>query len=164
MTKIQIVSREHKNFLEVEELITREFYDFYRQNRKKVAEGINEYNLFKKAVGGLLLSLKHIAQNTEGGIHIRGVGYFCHVKSQRKGLKHPADKSFFKRIKKGYYYIFWFFPDEKFNGWYLEQCPDIRRRKKKIEYKLYFSAIKAHYSAQDYSKKLYKKIKNIYKY
>lgn len=58
----------------LEDLNTREFYDFYRRTRRKVSPKINQYNLFKKAIGGLLVEINHELRETEHGIHFKGLG------------------------------------------------------------------------------------------
>lgn len=63
------------------ELINREMYDYYRQNRKKVAKGIDQYKLWVKAMNGMLACLKHLICENENGVYIEGFGYFRAEKS-----------------------------------------------------------------------------------
>lgn len=58
----------------LENIDSREFYDFYRRNRKKTSPKINQEILFKKAIHGLLLEIKKCAEETGNGVHLRGFG------------------------------------------------------------------------------------------
>lgn len=58
----------------LEDLNTREFYDFYRRTRRKVSPKINQYNLFKKAINGFVLEIRNQLDQTEHGIHFKGFG------------------------------------------------------------------------------------------
>jgi hypothetical protein len=50
-------------------------YDYYRNNRKKVAKEIDQYKLWVKAVNGLLCCLKEMVIENENGVYIEGFGY-----------------------------------------------------------------------------------------
>lgn len=154
------MSQESK-FLEEEKLICREFYDYYRQHRKKVAKGIDQYKLFEKAVAGLTTAIRNVAEQTEGGIHIKGFAYFCHVKETNKRTN-GFEKSFFKRRIKNYSYHYWMFPEKCLEGWYIH-LGEINNRTKR-EYKLQFEAIKSHYDAQRFNMQVSKFTRNNLKY
>lgn len=133
------------DFLEKENLITRDFYDYYREHRKKVCEPIDQYKLFEKAVAGLLSTLVRQTIETEGGVYIKGWGYFCHVKNK---VKHSIKtKSFFDRQKKDYGYTYWFFPDKFFEGWHIHSNYVYNGIRLK-SYKLHFDGIKSYYDAK----------------
>ena len=135
-------------FLEHEPLICREFYDYYRTHRRKVAKGIDQYMLFEKAVSGLLRLLRRLAVDTEGGIYIKGLGYFCHVKNYKK-IKNRKGRNFFEKLKKVNTYTYWFFPDGNFEGWYIMPAMDDSKVLINLEsYKLHFDAIKSYHSAK----------------
>ena len=149
-------------FLEEEKLICREFYDFYRKHRRKVAKGIDQYKLFEKAIAGLTTAIRNTAEQTEGGVDIKGFAYFCHIKDENKRVN-PTEKSFFKRRIKKYYYHYWFFPEEWLKGWYIElnnNVPDYYKR----EHKLQFEAIQSHYDAVRFNKQVNKFSRNNLKY
>ena len=111
--------QESKYFLETEELMSREFYEFYKKERKKVALAIDQYNYFVKAVNGLLLMIIRTAVYTKGGVHIKGLGYFCHVRTKRK-RRDPIEKNPLIKFKKKYRYKLHFIPDEDLKEWYLD--------------------------------------------
>lgn len=59
-----------------EELMGREFYEFYKKTRKKPSKNIDQYNYFVKAVRGLCIEMKAMLNETEHGIHLKGLGIF----------------------------------------------------------------------------------------
>ena len=147
---------ENKRFLEVENLMCREFYDYYRTNRSYVAKGINQQMLFDKAVKGLLSMLGEIMRETEGGIHIKDFGYFCHVKSPNKNK--VKDRNILAPNRYEYEYFPWFFPEDHIGDWYL--CKDAKefpRLHKKIgKYSLYFDEIRSKYELMAFGEGLRK--------
>lgn len=62
------------NLQYLEDIYTREFYDFYRKNRRKVSKKINQEMLFKKAMNGFLIELFTCMEEAENGVHLRGLG------------------------------------------------------------------------------------------
>lgn len=64
----------NKNLEYLEDIYTREFYDFYRKTRRKVSKKINQEMLFKKAMGGLIQELFRCMEETDNGVHLRGLG------------------------------------------------------------------------------------------
>lgn len=145
-------------FLYKEDLMCREFYEYYRTHRKKVVEPIDQYKLFVKAVGGLMMTLKKQIRETEGGVYIKGLGYFCHVKNtekRRKAVgKAEKERSYFDRIKKVDTYSYWFFPDTAFKDWYIfGESPTKKDAEKK--YKIHFDGIQSYYDAKYLAGNLY---------
>lgn len=143
--------KEHKKFLEVEELMCREFYDYYRQNRKRQAKGINQYKLFIKAFNGMMITLNKISSETEGGIHIDKLGYFCRVKTKHKMIK-PMEKSLLKKYEKSYGYSYEFLPDNWFKDWHMYVTVTYLNKLEK--YTLHFDAIESYYKATIFSNDL----------
>jgi hypothetical protein len=115
-----------KTFINETSLLDREVYDFYRDNRRHVAKGINDYNLFKKAVGGLLTVIKEMMIEGEGGVHIDGIGYFCFLKNTKKVRRRGRIKSLIKKYKKVYTYTPYFFPDIELEGWTFSDTFDMK--------------------------------------
>jgi len=110
---------ETKEYLELDILVNREFYDFYRENRKKCAKGINQYMLFDKAVKGLLMEFKKMITTTDTGVHIKDIGYFCNVKANRKKRKYK-EKNPLLKFKKYYLYDMWWYPEDRYMDWHLD--------------------------------------------
>lgn len=156
--------RDNCGLLEVEELVCREFYEYYKENRTKVAQGINDFNLFKKAIGGLLTTINKLAVKTEGGLYLQGIGYFAHVLSTYETASALYSKSFFKRLERDKFYFMWFFPDKRFKGWFLERRGTKLNQKKLDNYNIHFEAIKAYYESKAYSAKVESTHNKRYKY
>ena len=57
-----------------EDMMSREFYEFYKKVRRKQCKKIDQYNYFEKAIGGMLIELKKIMEETNEGVHLRGLG------------------------------------------------------------------------------------------
>ncbi len=144
------------NFTNYQTLTSREAYDFYREKRKKVAPGINEYNLYKKAVEGLFIVVKDMMVESEGGVYIDGLGYFCNIAYPNK-WKDGKGKSLFQKIKKYQYYFPYFVPDVELKGWTISDAFEEKLERKlnaqDIKYKLHFDLVDTIRIANDYSKK-----------
>ena len=120
-------------------IMDREVYEFYRENRKKVAKGINDFNLFKKAVGGYFSLVKQVMEESEGGVYLNNIGYFCYVISTKK--KKPTRSnitSIILRNTKRYIYFPFIFTD--FGDFSFREAPQLYPAYKK-KYKLYFDLI-----------------------
>lgn len=135
------------------QLINREFYNLYRERRRSVAREIDQYKLFVKAVNGLLLTMRDIIEQSEGGLYIQGLGYFCHEKSKKK-IKGRGNTPFLKRVKKEYKYHLTFFPDKKLEGWYVKYNVDNFKKSKKEKYYIHFDLIESYYEARKFSTSL----------
>lgn len=149
---------ETKYFLELHELIDREFYDFYREHRTHQALAIDQYNYFEKAVGGMLKSLKKLTVETNGGVHIKGLGYFCHVRSKVK-RRYTGEKNPLKKHIKRYTHYLWFYPEEDLRDWYLEPITLIYPQLK--QYYVTPESAQMKYDLEDYGKKLSSQPKDI---
>ncbi len=103
------------NFQKICSLLDREAYDFYRTNRKEVAQGLNDFNLYKKAVSGLFMLMNRMIEESEGGVYIDNLGYFCYVVYPQKSKFFKNYKSVILRNKRYYVYQKSFFPDENVN-------------------------------------------------
>jgi|SRR6187402_1953186 len=149
---------ETEYFTEVHELVDREFYDFYREHRTHQALAIDQYNYFEKAVGGILKSLKKVTVETNGGVHIKGLGYFCHIKTKNR-RKAPAEKNPLKKNIKKHNHYFWFYPDEDLKGWYLE--PTLIYYPKLKQYYVIPESVEMKYSFESYNKIISREAKDI---
>lgn len=58
----------------LENINTREFYEFYKKHRRKPSKKIDQYNYFKKAINGLLMEVRRCLDGTEHGVHLKGLG------------------------------------------------------------------------------------------
>ncbi len=149
---------ETEYFTEVHELVDREFYDFYREHRTHQALAIDQYNYFEKAVGGILKSLKKVTVETNGGVHIKGLGYFCHIKTKNK-RKDPKEKNPLKKNIKKHNHYFWFYPDEDLRDWYLE--PTLIYYPKLKQYYVIPESAEMKYSFESYNKTISREAKDI---
>ena len=72
----------------LEDIYTREFYEFYKRNRKKTSPKINQEMLFKKAIQGFIIEIKKCVEETEHGVHLRGLGVIHkkHLKEHTRKL------------------------------------------------------------------------------
>lgn len=150
---------ETERFLEVESIIGDELYQYYRENRQYVAKGINQRMLFDKAVNGLLITLSNIIQGTEGGIHIKDLGYFCNVKNNKK--MQIVKKSLLSTTEYREIYSNWFFPESPYDEWYLYTKDISKALKRVVRYKLHFGLIKSKYEMMAFGTSLYKVGKDI---
>lgn len=150
--------RKNQYFLELEELVDREFYDFYREHRTHQALAIDQYNYFEKAIGGMLKSLKKLVVETNGGVDIKGLGYFCHVRSKVK-RRYTSEKNPLKKHLKRYTTYFWFYPEEDLRDWYLE--PTIINYKKLPQYFVIPESAKMKYEMETYNKLISREAKDI---
>lgn len=148
----------NQNFENCKSLISREAYNFYKQKRKSVAEGINEYNLYKKAISGIFNIIGDMMVESEGGVYIEGIGYFCNIaypKEWKAG--NIRSKSLFQKLKKYQYYFPYFIPDVELKGWTMsdsfEDKIERKLNKQEIKYKLHFDLVDTIRVANDYAKK-----------
>ena len=151
--------KENDNFLEIHELMDREFYEFYKQNRSHQALAIDQYNYFEKAIGGLCNIIKKNSVSCSGGVHIRNFGYFCHIRSKNK-RKPTHEKNPLKKHIKKYRHYLWFHPEEDLKGWYLE--PSFMKWYKKLD-AYYVTPESAHmnYEMRDYNTKISREAKDV---
>jgi hypothetical protein len=146
------------NFTNYQTLTSREAYDFYREKRKKVAPGINEYNLYKKAIEGLFTVVKDMMVESEGGVYLEGLGYLCMIaypKEWKRG--NIKSKSLFQKLKKQQYYFPYFIPDVELKGWTMSDAFEEKLERKAnaqdIKYKLHFDLVDTLRLANDYANK-----------
>lgn len=143
------MDRPEELFKEYRTLLDREAYEFYRQNRRRVSPGINEYNLYKKTVRGLFAELARMISSAQGGVYITDLGYFCYIalpKKKRRG----RGSSILQRFEKKAVFTPYFFPDENFkeftmHGAFYRMLYD--RRHTDEVYKLHFDICEAHKEA-----------------
>jgi hypothetical protein len=128
-------------------VINREFYNLYKQNRRKTAREIDQYKLFVKAVNGLLITMRDIIEESEGGLHILGIGYFANRKTNKKRKKVGAT-GFFKRQKREYSYKLDFFPDKQLKDWYITYSQTVSKRERLKRYYLHFDLIESYHNAR----------------
>src|SRR6478609_2057950 len=136
------IERTFRNYVS---LVSREVYDFYRENRRKPCKTIDQYNYFVKAVEGLFYVIAQMIEQSEGGVYIRGLGYFCCVKYKRK----KVSKSLLLRGKEVDRYTPYFFPDEPFKDWRMDKMFKYQLRfrvalNKKTNHTLHFDICQAH--------------------
>lgn len=153
------MSKELKqNFPNAQSLTSREAYEFYREKRKKVANGINDYNLYKKAVEGLFTVIKDMMVESQGGVYLEGFGYLCMIAYPKEYKEtNTKGKSLFQKLKKYQYYFPYFYPDVELKGWTMSDAFEDKLERKMnaqdIKYKLHFDLVDTMRVAHDYTKK-----------
>jgi hypothetical protein len=152
--------KEHNNFLEVEELVCRDFYNYYRTNRRKVAKEIDQFKYFEKAVNGILTILRKAVLEEDEGVHIKSFGYLCNVKAKNKRALYTL-KSPIKMYKKEIVFKFWYIPEDNYKKWYLKEITQLCVTKK-TDYKIIDKeTIKAIYETETYFNSVHRQAKDI---
>ncbi len=144
-----------ENFNNSSSLISREAYEFYRLKRKKVASGINDYNLYKKAIEGLFIVIKDMMVESEGGVYLDGFGYLCNIAYPKEYKATGKKTSLFQRFKRYQYYFPYLVPDVELKDWTMSDSFEDKLERKlnaqDIKYKLHFDIADTMRIAQDYS-------------
>ena len=63
-----------KDKTHLENINTREFYEFYKRNRRKQSKKIDQHNYFIKAIHGFLLEVKKCLEESNHGVYLKGLG------------------------------------------------------------------------------------------
>lgn len=74
----KINKRTERKFEIISELLTREFYEYYRKNRKKPSKVIDQYRYFTKAISGLLLELRKEIIKSKNGLYLQDFAYISY--------------------------------------------------------------------------------------
>ncbi len=93
----------------------REFYEFYKKERRIVSKEINEFAFFKRTVYKLLNTIQDITPETENGLYLKDFGYlYSTIERKRKmPLKiKPTQKSITEKVKRKIKFDFFFEVDE----------------------------------------------------
>lgn len=87
-------------FPEFLDLQGREFYEFYKKKRKKPAPGINNFNNFKRALGGFFMKVRENVFEAENGVYLESLFYVAYTKQD--WLKYRTEDILkpFKKSKK----------------------------------------------------------------
>ena len=165
------MSSDNSSLLKPYSLTGRDVYDFYRQNRKKMAKGIDQYNYFVKAVDGIFMVIKEMMLQSEGGVHIAGLGYFCNLKNPREFSRKVKVKNSLIKKKKNYYsYHPLFIPDPEMKMWSMDytfkESYITELQNSKLEYKLHFNLVNSIRNAEEFAikKKNHRKVRGEYNY
>lgn len=159
MEKTHFNIKSKNYFLETEDLICREFYEYYKKNRSKPSKVIDQYNYFVKAVNGVLSLMMNMNAEIQGGLFIRDFGYFCYVKRKEK-RRNPQEKSPLKKFIKRDSYSFWFYPEDGYRDWIL-LSNFYQETKKRNDYKFLFQEIKLYYELEQYGRKVFRESSDI---
>lgn len=140
-------------------LLDREFYEFYKQNRKSPVVAINQYNYFVKAINGISLTLRDMVNESNGGVDIRGFGYFSNVRSRGRRRNYFETNPMKKHLK---YYKFglYFYPEEPYRCWKLKMA-ESQPPNKLSEYKFTPESALVKYELEDYSRTLSRATKDV---
>ena len=157
--------KDNNQFLHYEELVTREFYELYKRRRRHVAKEIDQYKLFEKAVGGFLELLANSIVEEEGGVYIKGLGYFCAPRRLNVNKKHknPKATSILKKFSTREQHYPYLFVDDQLKGWTMNRgftsTIIFKIRAQKKEYKLHFDVAYTYHNAKKLAKSLKKRSK-----
>lgn len=138
------------SFLKEKDTLDKDFYDFYIANRRKYVKTFCRYAYWKKAIKSILLEIQREMIENDGGVYIKGFGYFAHyIAIDKKRVRHKKIRFFSQvRNKKTYRYFPHFYPDDDFKLWTMEnQILTQKVKKKKYfkqgkKYKLHFELVK----------------------
>lgn len=145
------------NFPNYQSLISREAYEFYKIKRKRVAIGINDYNLYKKSISGLFNMIGDMLTESEGGVYLEGLGYLCMISYPKEYKSSGKKVSLFQRVKTYQYYFPYLIPDFEVKEWTMSDSFEDKLERKAnaqdVKYKLHFDLIDTMRIARDYTKK-----------
>jgi len=146
-----------KSFIKELDLSDRIVYDYYREHRHKCVKGLNQYDLFKKAVDGIFCLISQMIVDSEGGVYIEGLGYFCNIKKEKKAKIMNRTLSRIQKAKKIDKYKPHFFPDKELEDWTMERMFSFRltaniQRNNKPR-KLHFDICESVRIAEEYARK-----------
>lgn len=155
---LQSMSKELKeNFTNSISLESREAYEFYRQKRKRTVKGIDDYQTYRKAISGLFNVVSTMMAESEGGVYLEGLGYFCNIAYPKEYKSGSTKGSLFQRLKRYQYYFPYFIPDAELRGWTMSSAFEDKLERKMnaqdIKYKLHFDLVDTMRLAHDYAKK-----------
>lgn len=145
-----------EKFIKSLDLTTREAYNFYREHRKSPSKAIDQYNYYVKAIRGLITTLEDMLVESEGGVYIDQLGYFCNlylgtaiVDREMVGYKFSRQNRYVKVHK----YTPYFKAHKDFEGWMMDrtfsQKYRLKLRESKINYKLNFDICEAYAISQE---------------
>lgn len=115
----------------LEDLMSREFYQFYRRTRRKPSKVIDQYNYFEKAINGMVEELRRMLSETDTGVHLKGLGVFY-----RKPFGEIMQKISLFTFKKVSRNVIHFYLEDDFlrNQYLIANPPKIKmKEKKKVE-------------------------------
>lgn len=147
-------------FLREHQLTSRECYEYYKKHRKWNSPTINQYNYFVKALEGFFIIVQKMMIQSEGGVYLRGLGYFaCVLTGKKRKTKFVKTKSLVVKTKRPYKYVPYFFPEEDMKKWTMEDTfmpiNKDRINASKINHKLHFDICRAYKVSEAYANKLF---------
>ena len=86
-------------FLEVDQLVCREFYEYYKSIRRRIVPALDKYANFHRAISGLLLQIKRDSINYEHGVYIENLFYISRYKSHLMRDKRTPLKKYIQVLK-----------------------------------------------------------------
>lgn len=143
----------------------KEFYEYYKKNRKKVSKGVERYGDWTRAVARIMLSIRELIIKTEGGVYIENLGYFAVFRTHKKTSKKKKNGNISTFIKSYRYYPYFFGEtgNKCFRGWFMAMTFNKKlivaldeKINKGFKYKLYLTTIKSLISANKETRKIEK--------
>jgi hypothetical protein len=130
-------------FLEVDQLMSREFYDYYRANRRRVVPALDKYLYFHRAISGLLLQIKRDSINYEHGVYIQNLFYVSRYKSHLMRDKRTPLKKYIQVLKLKIEFLNDHIEEKwklsntmQYTHFKLDKTKDYQSKKEEIEYYL----------------------------
>ena len=153
-----------KGYADGIEITGREFYDFYRQHRRRTVPWLKDHTLFKRTVGAMFSEIGDMMIEADGGVYLEGFGYFGVIMSPKKTRKRlnilSAFKDKYEYIKKKHRYSPYFFGDigvRNFREWSMSSSFTLlflkKIRNSGIKYYLCYTALQQLHKANKLTKK-----------
>jgi hypothetical protein len=130
-------------FLEVDQLMSREFYDYYKSVRRRIVPALDKYANFHRAVSGLLLQIKRDSINYEHGVYIQNLFYISRYKSHLIRDRRTPLKKYIQVLKLNIEFLNKHIEEKwklsntmQYTHFKLDKTKDYQSKKEEIEYYL----------------------------
>jgi hypothetical protein len=130
-------------FLEVDQLVCREFYEYYKSIRRRIVTPLDKYLYFHKAISGLLLEIKRESINYEHGVYIEGLFYISRYKGHKMRDRRTPLKRYIQVLKLKVEFLNEYIEEKwklsntmQYTHFKLDKTKDYQSKKEEIEYYL----------------------------
>lgn len=148
-------------FENIEQVNTREAYEFFKENRNKPIKAIDDFQKFKRGVQRIFMLIADNIVKEEEGVYIPRLGYFTNIPLAEDRLKTSL---LMKKIRYG----LMFFPDCEIYPWTMDKTAFFKVTSEmnmtRNKYKTLFSLTETHRLFADSARKLYNTREKNYNY
>ena len=130
-------------FLEVDQLVCREFYEYYKSIRRRIVTPLDKYANFHRAISGLLLEIKRQSINYEHGVYIEDLFYISRYKAHLMRDKRTPLKRYIQVLKLKVEFLNEHIEEKwklsntmQYTHFKLDKTKDYQSKKEEIEYYL----------------------------